>query len=884
MSSVRRFVRRLGQFIGAARGERDLAKEVDAHLSLLEQEYSRRGLPPDEARRAARRAFGNVESAKEQQRDARSFTWMEDLRRDIAYGSRALARTPGFTAVAVITLALGIGAVTVIYSVLRNVVLDPFPYSRSDRMVNVLLKDESDRIIRGPYFPAAEFLDYEEQAVAFEDVVGTSRQAMHWTSESGAERMMIAWMTPNGFTFLGVGPQLGRVFGAADAAPGAPPVGVLNHRTWVRLFGADPRVIGRTLVLDGEPRTIIGVMPPRFEWNIVDLWLPSSLSRSDDPRSARGTRAFQAHLRPGVTPQEAEAQLNVIAARRAAEHPGDYPPKYRFQVITVIDWVVREFRGVLYTLFGAVSLLLMIACCNVANMLLARATTREREISIRAAIGASRGRIVRQLLVESALLALGGLLAGCLFAYAGVAALASFMPRQGVPWETTLRVDQPVLLFALVAAALATIGFGLFPALQSARQDLGVGTNIGGRSGTAGRGQTRMRSSLVVAQVALSIVLLLGAGLLMRTFIKLVNVDLGFDPRNVLLAGVALPRAQEGPGADHRQFHRDMIDRVQALPGVVAVAVSSGMGTFTGLDSPLEIPGASPPENARTLVQMCSEGLFDALGLRLLSGRQLSAGEVHSGRKVAIINHALATRYFGGFDAVGREIRLTRLATLPAPILDPTFVVIGVVADAKNQNIQEPPAPQVFLPYGLRPATVLPIVVRTTSDPARFSAAIGREVRAVNPQAALIEPDTLEARLAAGFYARPRFSVLVLGIFASTGVVLVAFGVYGVLAYTVSQQTREIAIRMALGGDRRHVVRMVVRLGLRLIGAGLAIGVVTSLLTNRLLVNQLWNTSPHDPMTFLAALTIILVIGAFACWVPARRAVRVEPMVALRHE
>jgi hypothetical protein len=358
MSSVRRFVRRLGQFIGAGRGERDLAKEVDAHLSLLEQEYSRRGLPPDEARRAARRAFGNVESAKEQQRDARSFTWMEDLRRDIAYGSRALARTPGFTAVAVITLALGIGAVTVTYSVLRNVVLDPFPYSRSDRMVNVLLKDESDRIIRGPYFPAAEFLDYEEQAVAFEDVVGTSRQAMHWTSESGAERMMIAWMTPNGFTFLGVGPQLGRVFGAADAAPGAPPVGVLNHRTWVRLFG----------------------------------------------------------------------------------------------------------------------------------------------------------------------------------------------------------------------------------------------------------------------------------------------------------------------------------------------------------------------------------------------------------------------------------------------------------------------------------------------------------------------------------------------IFASTGVVLVAFGVYGVLAYTVSQQTREIAIRMALGGVRRHVLRMVVRLGLRLIGAGLAIGAVTSLLTNRLLVNQLWNTSPHDPMTFMAALTIILVIGAFACWVPARRAVRVEPMVALRHE
>jgi hypothetical protein len=283
---------------------------------------------------------------------------LEDLRRDIGYGMRTLARTPGFTAVAIITLALGIGAVTVIYSVLRNVVLDPFPYTRSDRLVNVVLKDASDRIIRGPYFQASEFLDYQEQTQAFEDVVGTSREGVHWVSDSGAERLTIAWMTPNGFQFLGVQPLLGRVFGEGDVARGAPPVGVMGYRTWVRLFGSDPGVVGRTLVLNGEPRTVVGVMPPRFEWNIADLWLPAALNRSDDPQSPRGFRAFQAHLRPGITAKEAEAQLNVVGARRAKERPADYPQNSRFQVIPVIDWVVREFRGVLYTLFGAVSLLM----------------------------------------------------------------------------------------------------------------------------------------------------------------------------------------------------------------------------------------------------------------------------------------------------------------------------------------------------------------------------------------------------------------------------------------------------------------------------------------------------------------------------------------------
>jgi putative ABC transport system permease protein len=809
-----------------------------------------------------------------------AFIWVHDARRDFGYGLRTLARSPGFTLVATMTLALGIGAVTVIYSVLRNVVLDPFPYSRSDRLVNVVLKDGSGRIIRGPYFAAPEFLDYQEQTQAFEDVVGTSRQTVHWVSGAGAERLTIAWMTPNGFDFLGVSPLIGRAFGDADAVSGAPPVAVMGHRTWVTLFGADPAVVGRSLVLDGEARTVIGVMPPRFEWNIADLWVPAAITHGDDPQSPRGFRAFQAHLRPGVTPQAAEAQLNLVGARRSAERPQDYPAGFRFEVIAVVDWVVREFRSVLYTLFGAVSLLLVIACCNVANMLLARATTREREIAVRAAIGASRGRIVRQLLVESALLAFGGLLFGSLLAYAGIAALAGFMPRQGVPWETQIRLDQPVLLFALAAAAVATLSFGLYPALQSVRGDLVAG---GARS-TAGRRQTRMRSSLVVAQVALSIVLLLGAGLLMRTFVNLASVDWGFDQRNVVVAGVAFPPGRNLSTDDVSRFYRQALDRLVLVPGVQSAAVANYPAPFGGMSSALEIPGRAPAPQASAAILFCSEQIVATMGLTLMQGRPLSALDVERAHRVALVNQTLARQYFGDDDPVGRSIRLPRLATLPVPVPDPTFEIIGLVRDTANQGPRELPAPQVFLPFGFRGPSGLGFALRTAGDSTRVLSAVRQQIQTIDAEVALVEPAVLEDLIDRVFYARPRFSLLVLGIFAFSGTVLVAFGIYGVLSYLVSQRTREIAIRMALGGERRSVIRMVLRFGLQLVGCGLIVGLAASLATNRLLESQLWNTSPHDVTTFVTVGFVIVAIGALACWIPARRAVRVEPMIALRHE
>ena len=814
-------------------------------------------------------------------RDA--FIWIRDLRRDLVYGVRALARTRGFTAVAMVTLALGIGAVTVIYSVLRNVVLEPFPYSRSDRLVNVLLKDATGRIVRGPYFPAPEYLDYQEQAQAFEDVVATSRQGVHWVHDTGAEALTIAWMSPNGFDFLGVKPLIGRAFTDADAAPDAPPVGVMAYRTWMTHFGGDAGVLGRTMTLNGEARTVIGVMPPRFEWNVADLWLPARMNRADDPQSPRGNRAFQAHLRPGVSAREAEAQLHVIGKRRAAQYPDQYPEGFRFEVLLVVDWVVRDVRAVLYTLFGAVSLLLVIACCNVANMLLARATAREREIAIRAALGASRARIVRQLLVESALLAAGGLVLGTAFAYAGIAALARYMPRQGVPWETQIRLDVPVLLFALIAAAIATIGVGLYPALQSARQDVVAGAGMGGRT-TSGPRQTRMRGGLVVAQVALSIVLLLGAGVLMRTFVKLVNADFGFDTSNLLVTRTAFPvRPTPIPGEATR-FYREALDRLRTIPEVRSAAIAGFPPPFGGVGSPLVIPGVAVPPQTFVSISLSSEGLADTMGLTLVRGRHLSQVDVERALPVAVVNQALAQQFFGDQDPIGRTLQLPRLATPSGPMADPTFTIIGVLRNTANSGPRDAPRPQVFVPYTVRDTAGLAVVLRTASDPLRVLGAVRQHVKAVGPDVALVDPLPLEDLIGQVFFARPRFVLLVLGIFAVTGLVLVAFGIYGVLAYMVSQQTKEIAIRMALGGERRDVMRMVVRFGLQLVAVGMVLGLAASAMTNRLLITQLWNTSAHDPATFAAVAAVVVIIAILACWMPARRAVRVEPMAALRHE
>ena len=813
-------------------------------------------------------------------RDTRSFAWIEDTWRDVQYAVRTLARAPGFTAVAVLTLALGIGAVTVIYSVLHNVLLDPLPYRDSGRLVNVLLHDTQERRSRMS-FPAPEFLDYRDHSSAFEDVVGTAGQSMMYSTPDRVEVVRAVWVTPNFFDFMGLSPLIGRTPSPEDAKPDAPPVVVLRHRLWVSQFGADPNVAGRTMLLNGEARTIIGVMPARFTWHAADVWIPKPIDGISDP--ATPFRNFQARLKPGVTLREAEAQLNVIAARRAREHPAEYPDNFQIQVVNVIAFTVGEFSRVLYTTLAAVALLLLIACCNVANMLLARATTREREMTVRAALGAGRGRIIRQLLVESALLAFAGAVAGCVLAYVGIDALVSVLPQGPLPGEIEIALNGPVLIFSLGTAVVSALVFGIAPALYGARRDLVDGLKSAGK-GIAG-GRSRLRNALVIAEIALSLVLLLGAGLLMRTFISLIRIDLGFNPENVLMVPVVFAPGQMSTAVEKHGFYQQALQRIASLPGVEAAAATTGVPPFSGGQTgELDVPGKPRSDLRIASIQLCTEDYFRALGIRVVRGRGLPAVAAGAVPRVAVVNQTIAADYFASEDPIGKQIRLTWERRESDPILHGLFEIVGVVQDVKNQGIQERPAPQVYLPGATIGRASPTIVVRTSGDPVASLNAIRGEIAIVDPQVALRQPGTLEAALQRFVYSQPRFTLIVLGVFAVTGTLLVAMGVFSVMAYTVTRQTREIAVRMALGAGRGQVMGVVLGSGAQLLAIGVAVGVLGNFATSRLIASQLWNTSPQDPLTLTAAVSVIALVTLAACYIPARRAMRVDPMSALRQE
>lgn len=870
------------RFFRRAWWDEERAREIEAHLQIETDENVARGMTAEEARYAARRKLGNVTRVREEIYLMNTAGWLDTLLQDVRYTFRQWRHNAGFTALAVFTLALGIGSVAVMYSVLHNIVLEPFPYADQQRMVDVVVRDAErpEALFRGE-LPAAEFLDYQEQSRSFEDVVGTAGQYMIYTSGDAAERLSVARVTANSFQFLRVTPLHGRPIVPDDGRPGATPVAVISHGAWMKYFGGDPGVLGRTIVLDGEPRTVVGVMPPRFAWHIADVWIPSPVDRAAP--DAQTGRWFQARLKRGVTTAQAEAELNVIAARRARQHPDEYPSRFRIQVITVIDWVVGRFRRVLYTLLAAVGVLLLIACCNVANMLLARATAREREMTLRAALGASRLRLIRQLLVESLLLAAAGAAAGCLLAWGGIKALVYAMPRQNVPYETEIALDGPVLGFALAAAALSALLFGLLPALHAARRDVQPGLRQSGKGTGSGVAHGRVRSGLVVAQVALSLVLLLGAGLLMRTFLALVRVDFGFDPSRIVRVPVAFARGTYTTAAERQRFFRQVVERVAALPGVEAAAEANSTPPFGALSSQVEIGGVPAPAGDEVEVRFGSEGFMRLVGLSLRRGRVLSEADVIQARRVTVVSETLAAKYFPGRDPLGETITLLRLRNLPEPVTDPVFEVVGVYRDVSNAGPRNAPDPELLVPSSTIPGSRF-IVARTAPGVALSVDALRRQIWAVDRGVGLRDVVRLEDAVEQVFHAQPRFTLIILAAFAGTGLLLVSLGVYGVLAYTVSRQTQEIAVRMALGAGRNEVLGLVLRIGLKLVAAGVVAGLLASLATNRLIVNQLWNTSPYDPLTMLAAVMVIGVVAMSACYVPAARALRVDPMAALRVE
>jgi len=802
---------------------------------------------------------------------------------DLRYGLRAILKQPAFTTLAVLTLALGIGAATTIFSVIQNVLLDPFPYKDADRVAAIRIHDATNPQPFGrTALQTPEFLDYVEQNHVFEDVIGGTGEDVLMTTAEGTEQLTGGAVTPNTFQFLGVAAQLGRTLTPADATTGAPPVFVMAHKMWVKHFNADPTIVGRTLVLNGVPTTVVGVMPARFTKIAADLWRPVALNRGD-PLVKQRFFVFQARLKPGVTLAQAAADLDVIAHRYAAANPQNYPKQFNVIVVSWVDSIVGQFRKTLYTMSAAVGLLLVIACFNVAIMLLARSTARAREMAVRASLGASRSRLIRQLLIESLLLAAGGVVFGCLFAYGGIKAIVPLIPDGFIPREVVIRLNLPVLAFSLGLAVFTVVLFGLVPATQSVRRNIVEPLKDSGKGVGAGFRGGRLRGALIVTEIALSLMLLVGAGLLMRSFVALQRVDLGLNPDNILVVRLPFQRGTYQTAAEKQRFFQQLLQRVHALPGVVAATETTTLPPYGGIGTDLDVPGKTHTEKWTGIFQLVSEGYAKTLGLRLTRGRMLSADDVVGARKVAVINETLVKRYFGAEDPLGQRVKLSFLESVPeGRVPDPLFDIVGVIADAKNSGIQDPPVPEVLIPYTMTGAFQRGILVRTAGEPTALVNSVRKEIWTVDRTVALANVGSLTAFLKQFSYAEPRFSLTLLSVFAGVGLLLVAVGVYSVIAYTVSRQIHEIGVRMALGARRADVFGLVMGMTLRLVVAGVVLGLLGSLAVMRVLASQIWGISPRDPVTLGAVVAAMSLAALIGCYFPARRAMNVHPIVALR--
>ena len=804
---------------------------------------------------------------------------------DLNYVLRVLGKSRGFTGVAVITLALGIGAATTIFSVIDNVLLNPFPYVDAQRIVMITIHNDADNRPGGrSWFRDPEFLDLQEQNNVFDAVIGGTGQDVLYFNGQGTEQFDGGLVTPNMFQVLGVPALLGRTLLPDDAKPGAPPVFLMAYKLWATRFNLDPSLVGRSFVLNNVSTTLIGVMPPRVTKLGADLWIPIVPDRGR-PQKDQHFYMFQAHLKPGVTLPQAQADVNVIAHRLAQIYPKNYPKQFSVQIETWVNRLVGQFGKTLYTLAAAVGLLLLIACSNVANMLLAHGSAREKEMAIRASVGASQWRLIRQMLIESFILALGGAFAGCLLAYAGIKILVRLIPPDTIPHEAVIGLNLPVLAFCIVISIFTAILAGLAPALQTAKLDIVERLKDSAGTLSVGFHRGKLRSALVVAEVALSLVLLAGAGLLMRSFVALQEVDLGLRPDNILVARIPLPRGQYTTATAKQQFFRSLLERVSALPGVVSATETSTLPPYGGIGTEIEISGKTHTDKWEAIFQLVSEGYFRTLGIRQLRGRTLSEVEVNDARKVAVINQTLARKFFGDEDPIGRNLTLKMLSTEAAPpIPDPVFEIVGIVADAKNSGIQDPPRPEAFIPYTITGSFERGVLVRTARDPLAMLDTLRKQIWSVDRNVALTMTGSLDDYLKRFSYAEPRFSLILLGVFAGIGLILVGLGVYSLIAYTVSRQTREIGIRMSLGATRRQVHLMVLRMGLQLIAVGATVGLLLSFGVTRVLAHQLWSVSPYDPITLIAVVSIMGLAGLAASYVPARRATQVDPIVALRYE
>jgi putative ABC transport system permease protein len=810
---------------------------------------------------------------------------MACLWRDLRYAVHGLAKDPGFTALAVVALGLGIGASTAIFSVIDNILLNPFPYRAADRLtvISIVDKARADGLGRTA-FTLPEYLAIAARNSVFEDIAGDAGKEVLYRMGEGTELFTGGSCTPNTFEFFGMSAFLGRTLTPADYQPGAPPVFVMRYKTWVSRFNADRGVLNKTFVLNGTARTLVGIMTPRFAWGGHDMWMPAGLQAADAPGQTPDYYNIVARLKPGVPAQRAQADLAVIAGQLARQFPRYYPRQFTVKVQSLADYVVGRFQSALALVMAAVGLLLLIGCANVANLMLARSTAREREFAIRVAMGAGRWRLVRQFVVESLALAALGAVFGCLLAWAGLRGLVAAIPPQIVPAEAVIQLNAPALLFALGVAALTALIFGLAPAIHASRQDVNATLRSGGRGVGGGFRRARLRGALVSAEVALSLALLVGAGLLMRSFLALSHQELGLRADHVLMARIPLPADRYKTADQMTFFYRTLVDRLKAQPGVVDASESLAAPPYAGFTPDVDVAGKTHSERWTANCELAGDAYFATLRIPILSGRSFSASEVYDARKLAVVNETFVRKYLGKDNPIGQRVHIPALETIRQPVKDAWFEIVGVARDARNQGPQDPVQPGIWVPFTITAMSARSILVRTANDPRAMLNTLRREVWDVDRGVALTGASSLEDFMNLNTYAQPRFTFLLLAVFAGAGLALAMVGVYSVMAYVTARQTQEIGIRMALGADRASVLTMVVRSGLKLVGSGIAIGLAAALLLGRVIASQLWGISPYDPATLIAVPILLALTGALACWRPARRATMVDPAICLRYE
>jgi putative ABC transport system permease protein len=883
------------------RRDEELDAEIRSHLDEAIRDRIARGEAPDEARAHALREFGNVGLVKEVTREMWGWGTLERLLQDLRFGLRMLRKNPGFTLIAVLTLALGIGANTAIFSVVNGVLLNPFAYLDADRIVNVSTYEPAQpEYERGVSY--LNFLDWQKQQSVFTHLAAAGYQNFHLTGGGEPEMVNGAPISPEAFPLLAAPPALGRVFTDEDNRFDSARTVVLSYSFWQRRCGGESSVIGSTLRLDNQVYTIIGVMPPRFKFGWADVWVPIGLFANESPYTVRTAsyHSVAGRLKPGVRIGQARAEINAISARLAQQYP-ESSIDVGVRITPLSEKVTREIRPSLLALLGAVGFVLLIACANVANLLIARAATREKELAIRAVLGAGRGRLGRQLLLECLLLALLGGLAGLLLARWSLELLPKLLPHDLIPGEAVIGINWRVLGFTVLLMLLTTLICSLFPALRFSKSALLDGLKVGARLSTSASGNQRMRGALVILEVALSVILLIGAGLLIKSFARLQQVEFGFKKESLLAIDLKFSSGKYDQPQRLETFCRDVLEQVKATPGVEAAAFMNG-APFTG--SGVVIPLVREGQSFSHLQELSNRhiryfvvygDLANALGSPPIAGRGFTPQDTATSEPVALINQAAAAMYFPGENPLGKRIRLG----VPENLIQPSFpaafkklrwlTVVGVVKNLRESNswlqefqaagytplAQAPHVPEIF--------NVSTLLVRSLKDPVALANTVRRRIHSVDPDQPLANVATMEDLIDASFKPQ-RFNALLMGLFAALALLLAVVGLYGVLSYLVVQRRHEIGVRMALGAQAWDVMKLVIGQGMTLALMGLSLGLISSFGLMRLLSRLLFDVSATDPLTFAATALVLALVALVACWVPARRAVKRDPLIALRHE